>query len=98
MGWSCHILGRDKWKIGTKLENAQFPRALNGDFYCLPLNGKNTPNFTILTPNALFDSGIEPENYVFEQIFEQSLNFEPLPPLIFGLNSKFDYAALCVLN
>ena len=35
---------------------------------------------------------------VFEQIFKHSLNFEPLPPLISGLNSKFDYATLCVLN
>ena len=33
-----------------------------------------------------------------EQIFKHFLNFEPLPPLIAGLNSKFDYATLCVLN
>ena len=26
------------------------------------------------------------------------MNFEPLPPLISGLNPKFDYATLCVLN
>ena len=38
------------------------------------------------------------KNYVFEQIFKHSLNFEPLFPLISGLNSKFDYATLCVLN
>ena len=36
-----------------------------------------------------------PKNYVFEQIFKHSRNFEPLPPLISGLNSKFDYATLC---
>ena len=46
----------------TKLENAQFPRVLRCNFYCLSLNGKNTPHFTILTPNAIFDSRIEPEN------------------------------------
>ena len=39
-----------------------------------------------------------PKNYVSGQIFKHSLNFEPLPPLISGLNSKFDYATLCVLN
>ena len=33
-----------------------------------------------------------PKDYVFEQIFKHFLNFEPLPPLISGLNSKFDYA------
>ena len=49
-------------KIGTKLENAQFPRALKGNFYSLSLNDKNIPHFTILTPNLLFDSRIEPEN------------------------------------
>ena len=49
-------------KIVTKLENAQSPRALKGNFYCLSLNGKNTPHFTILIPNALFDTRIEPEN------------------------------------
>ena len=38
------------------------------------------------------------KNYVFEQIFKHFLNFEPLPPLISGLNSKFDYVTLCVLN
>ena len=38
------------------------------------------------------------KNYVFEQIFKHSLNFEPLYPLISGLNSKFDYVTLCVLN
>ena len=56
------MLGRDKWKIRTNLENAQFPRALKRNFYCLSLNSKNSPHFTILTPNALFDSRIEPEN------------------------------------
>ena len=34
----------------------------------------------------------------FQQIFKHSLNFEPLPPLISGLNSKSDYTTLCVLN
>ena len=43
-------------------KNAQFARALKENFYCLSLNDKNTPHFTILTPNALFDSRIEPEN------------------------------------
>ena len=48
--------------MGTKLENAQFPRALKGNFYRLSLNGKNILHFTILTSNLLFDSRIEPEN------------------------------------
>ena len=49
-------------KEGQNWKNAKFPRALKGNFYCLSLNGKNTPHFTILTPNLLFDSRIEPEN------------------------------------
>ena len=61
------------------------------------------PFFAISCKNALFDSRIEPENsksYVFEQIFKHFVTFEPLPPLISGLNSKFNYATtnLCVLN
>ena len=32
------------------------------EFLLFVLNGKNAPHFTILTPNVLFDSGIEPEN------------------------------------
>ena len=65
-----------------------------GEFYCLPLNCKNTFHFTILTPNTLFDSIIEPENSkkptFLNKCFKHSLNFEPLPSLISGLNSKFD--------
>ena len=49
-------------KQGQNWENAQFPRALKGNFYSLSLNGKDIPHFTILTPNLLFDSRIEPEN------------------------------------
>ena len=45
-----------------KTGNAQFPRALKGNFYRLSLNGKNTLNFTILTSNTLSDFKIEPEN------------------------------------
>ena len=47
---------------------------------------------------TLYLSQKTPENYVFEQIFKHFLNFGPLPPLISGLNSKFCYATLCVLN
>ena len=37
-------------------------QGFKGEFYCLSLNGMNTPHFTILTPNAPVDSRIEPEN------------------------------------
>ena len=60
-GWACLILGRENWKIGTKLKNAQFLRPLKGNFYHLSLNGKNTAHVTILTPNTLSDFKIEPE-------------------------------------
>ena len=30
-------------KNSDKTGNASFPRALKGNFYCLSLNGKNTP-------------------------------------------------------
>ena len=87
--------------MGTKLENAQFPRALKGNFYCLSLNGKNTPILPFLPqmPSLILElSQKTPKNYVFEQIFKHSFNFESLPPLISGLNSNFDYATLSVLN
>ena len=51
----------EKW--GQNLKNAQFPRALKGNFYHLSLNGKNIPHFTILTQILLFDSRIGPENF-----------------------------------
>ena len=38
--------------------------ALKGNFYRLSLNGKNILQFTIRTPNLLFDSRIEPENSI----------------------------------
>ena len=39
--WACKILERDKQKNKAKTgKNAQFPRALKGDFYHLSLNGK----------------------------------------------------------
>ena len=88
-------------KQGQNWKNAQFLSVLKGNFYCLSLNGKNSSHFTILTPNAPFDFKTEPENsksYVFEHIFKHFLNFEPLPPLISGLNPKFDSTTLCVLN
>ena len=98
MGWACQLLERDKWKNRDKTgKMLNFPGLWRGIFTVCPW----TLHFTILTPNALFDSRIEPENskknYVFQHIFKHSLNFEPLPPLIYGLNSKFDYATLCVL-
>ena len=37
------------------------------------------------------------KNYVFEQIFKLSFKFEPLPPLISELNSKFDYVPYVLL-
>ena len=61
-GWACQTLGRKKLTNWTKLENAQFPRALKEDIYHLSLNDKTTPHFTILTQNTLSDLKIEPEN------------------------------------
>ena len=63
MGVGCQILVSDKWKNRQKkLENAQFPWALKGNFYDLSFNGKNTLYFTILTPITLSVFKIEPEN------------------------------------
>ena len=55
-------VGLPDFREGQNWENAQFSRALKENFYRLFLNGKSTPHFTILTPNLLFDSRIEPEN------------------------------------
>ena len=74
---------------------------LKGNFSHLSLNGNETVHFTILTQNTpltLKLSQKTKKDYVFEQILNYSLNFEPLPPLIAGLNPKFYYATLCVLN
>ena len=103
MGRSCQILGKDKWKNKDKTgKNAQFPRALEGNFHHLSLNGANTAHSTILTPNTLSDFKIEPENKkklcFFKQILKHYLNFEPLPLPISGLNLKFDYDTLYVPN
>ena len=95
------MLGGISRKIGTKLEKCSISQGFEGEFLLFVLNRKKIPHFTILTPNAFFDSRIEPENSkncVFEQIFKHSLNFELLPSVISGLNSKFDYAILCVVN
>ena len=88
-------------KQGQNWENAQFPRALKGNFYSLSLNGKNIPILPFLpqiSSLTLELSQETPKTYVCEQIFKHFLNFEPLPPLTSGLNSKFDYATLCALN
>ena len=60
---------------------------------------RTLPFYHFLTQNIL--SEIEPEtqqNYVFEQILNHFHNFEPIPPLISGLNSKFHYSTLRALN
>ena len=67
-GWTSQILGSDKWKIGAKLENAQFPRSLKRNFNHLSLNGKNNTHSIILTPNTLSDFKIEPENLKNKQL------------------------------
>ena len=35
--------GGTNGKIGTKLEKRSISQSLKGNFYCLSLNGKNTP-------------------------------------------------------
>ena len=89
-----HVKNRDK------LKNVQFSRTLEGNFHHLSLNGKKTPQSTILSQNALSDFKIEPENlkkkYVLEQILKHSFKFELLP--ISELIPKFDYAILSVIN
>ena len=102
MGWACQILGRDMWENRDKTgKMLNFPGLFNRNFYCLFLNGRNTPilPFWHQIPSLIRELNQKtPKNYVFEQIFQHFLNFEPLPPLISGLNSKFDYTTLCVLN
>ena len=88
-------------KIGPKLKKCSVSQGFEREFLLFVLEWLKELHLTILTPNPLFDSRIEPENsknYVFEQIFKHFLNFEPLLPLISGINSRFDYATLCILN
>ena len=53
------------------------------------------PQMLSLTPEL---SQKNSKKLCFEQTFKHSLNYESLPPLISGLNSKFDNATVCVLN
>ena len=82
-----------------KTGKCSISQAIKGNFYCLSLNGKKIPHFTILNPNVLFDSGIESENLkklcFFEQIFKHSPNFKSLSSLISGLNSNSDCHPMC---
>ena len=48
-------------------------------------------------PSLTLELSQKTKKICFEQIFKHSLNFKPVPPLISGLNSKFDYATF-VLN
>ena len=62
-----------------KLENAQFSRALKGNFYCLSLNGKNThilPFWPQMPSLTLELRQKTPKSYVFEEILNipSSLN------------------------
>ena len=41
-------------KIRTKLEKCSISQGFEGEFLLLFLNGRNTPHFTIMTPNPLF--------------------------------------------
>ena len=50
---------------------------VKGNFYQLSLNGKNTPHFTIMTPNTLFDSRIEPETQKI-MFFKKFLNIHSI--------------------
>ena len=89
----------EKWRQNWK--NAQFPSALKGNFYHLSWL-ERTPIILPFGPQILSMtlklSQKTPKNYAFEQILKHFLSFEPLPPLISGLNPKFAYATLCVLN
>ena len=92
--------GETSGKIGIQLETCSVFQGFKEGFFRLSMNDTNTPHSTILTQNKPSDRKIEPENYknyVFEQILNHSLSFEPFPSLISGLNSKF-FATLCVFN
>ena len=68
-----------------------FPVLLTVNFPILSLNGKNIFRITIPTQNTSiqFKNGARHlKNYVFEQIFNHSLNFEPLPHFISEINPK----------
>ena len=64
----------------------------------MSLNGKNMSHLTILTQTTPSEVKIEPkkpeEKHVFEHILNHFLKFEPLPPFISGLNSKFYHGNL----
>ena len=64
----------DKLKIGLKLENVQFSRALRLNFPSLSLNGKNILRFTIVTQNT------PPPVQSRQKVKEQILNkFSTIP-------------------
>ena len=52
----------------------------------------------LITKELIFGFQILDLKDHFSASLKHSFNFEPLPPLISGLNPKFDHASLCVLN
>ena len=78
----------DKLKIGLKLENVQFSRALRLNFPNLSLNGKNILRFTILTQNT----PVQWRQKVKEQILNK---FSTIPS---NLNLYRSLFQRCILN
>ena len=86
MGVGLPYFRGNKWKDEDKTGKCPIYQG-KGNFHYLSLNRKNTPYFTILTQNPLFDSQIEPENsknYVFEQLFNISSILNLSLPLFLG--------------
>ena len=68
-------------------KTAQFQRALKGNFYCLSLNGKNTPHFTILTPKPFLILELSqktPKTMFLNNFFNISSILNLSLPLILG--------------
>ena len=88
------MLERDKWNIGLKLENSQFPRDLRGKFFQFVPETYKYPPFYIYVSNIPSTLKIEQKtlkSYVLQQISIESLNVAPLPHQNFRQSLKFYY-------
>ena len=95
-GWVRQILGRDKWKIGLKLNKFVNLSLKHSDTPISPIWLKIPPSNKKIKQKTL-------RNSVFEQISIQSLNIVPLPPSLppspkFCLSLEFYYTPYSIMT
>ena len=83
--------------VGVEVSSALVRFGVSERFADSPIDPSASTDFCTEGLISTSSFGLGSKN-VFEQILNNSLDFEPIPSLISGLNSKFRYAPLCVLT